>query len=79
MGSLSVEISTDNGTNWNQLDASGNIVIDTPILTGQQQSNSTSSWLQQSINLNAYGGQFIKLRYRYNRINIYQRHGDRPA
>lgn len=63
MGSLSVEISTDNGTNWNQLDASGNIVIDTPILTGQQQSNNTSSWLQQSINLNAYGGQFIKLRF----------------
>ncbi|PTM09315.1 MAG: hypothetical protein DA407_06090, partial [Bacteroidetes bacterium] len=63
MGSLSVEISTDNGSNWNQLDASGNTVTNTPILNGQQQGSNAASWLQQNIDLNAYSGLFIKLRF----------------
>ena len=63
MGTLSVEISTDNGGNWNQLDASGNTVINTPILIGPQQGSDSASWLQQIINLNNYSGQFIKLRF----------------
>ena len=63
MGSLSVDLSIDNGTTWNQLDASGNTVINTPILSGQQQTSNAAAWLQQTINLNAYSGQVIKLRF----------------
>ena len=63
IGSISVEVSTDNGTTWNQLDAAGNVVTNTPILSGQQQTNQTDPWLQQTINLSNYDGQVIKLRF----------------
>ncbi|MGY0392708.1 M14 family zinc carboxypeptidase [Bizionia sp. KMM 8389] len=62
MGSLSVEISLDNGTTWNQLDAAGNTVIDTPILDGEQQNYESAPWLEQTINLSSYDNQIFKLR-----------------
>ncbi|MCX7549862.1 M14 family zinc carboxypeptidase, partial [Xanthomarina sp. F2636L] len=63
IGTISVEVSLDNGIIWNQLDASGNTVTNTPILTGQQQTNQGSPWLKQTINLSNYDGQVIKLRF----------------
>ncbi|UPS91418.1 M14 family zinc carboxypeptidase [Bizionia sp. M204] len=63
MGTISVEVSLDNGIIWNQLNAAGNTVTNTPILIGQQQTNQGSPWLQQTINLSNYDGQVIKLRF----------------
>ncbi|WP_417214233.1 M14 family zinc carboxypeptidase, partial [Bizionia sp.] len=63
MGTISVEVSLDNGIIWNQLNAAGNTVTNTPILIGQQQTNQGSPWLQETINLSNYDGQVIKLRF----------------
>ncbi|WP_290700086.1 M14 family zinc carboxypeptidase, partial [Lacinutrix sp.] len=63
IGSISVDVSIDNGTSWSQLDAAGNIVTNTPILSGLQQTTQANPWLQQSINLSNYDGQVIKLRF----------------
>ncbi|WP_298500378.1 M14 family zinc carboxypeptidase, partial [uncultured Algibacter sp.] len=63
MGTLSVDISTDSGVSWNQLDAFGNTVINTPILSGQQQGSNAAAWLQQNIDLSNYDGQTFILRF----------------
>ncbi len=53
MGTLSVEVSMDAGGTW------------TPLFsrTGQQHADETSPWLQESINLDAYVGNTINLRF----------------
>ncbi len=63
VGSISVDVSIDNGSSWSQLNAAGNIVTNSPILSGQQQTNQTDPWLQQSIDLGNYSNQVIKLRF----------------
>ncbi|MCC1485605.1 hypothetical protein, partial [Winogradskyella immobilis] len=63
MGDLSVDVSTDNGATWQQLNADGNIVTDTPILSGQQQTGQAQAWSLQNIDLSNYNDQVIQLRF----------------
>ncbi|MBR9915586.1 MAG: hypothetical protein GYB32_12300, partial [Algicola sp.] len=53
MGDLSLEVSTDNGNNWNNL---------TTISGGQQTANG-DPWLIENVPLNLFDGQVIKLRF----------------
>ncbi|WP_188407908.1 M14 family zinc carboxypeptidase, partial [Hyunsoonleella pacifica] len=53
MGDLRVEVSSDNGGNW---------TIENTI-SGQQQTAQGNPWLQQTIDLSAYDGQIIKIRF----------------
>jgi len=52
-GSLELEISTDNGTNWENL-----FYID-----GEQHTSETSPWTNQKISLNNYVGNAVQLRF----------------
>ncbi len=54
MGTLKVQVSTNNGTSWADIGWTR---------TGQQNSPSTSPWLAATINLTAYAGLTIKLRF----------------
>ena len=54
MGTLEVEISQDFGVNWTSINT----------LNGQQQVNQTDPWLERNIDLSAYNGQIIKLRFK---------------
>ncbi|WP_298556711.1 M14 family zinc carboxypeptidase, partial [uncultured Algibacter sp.] len=53
MGDLSVDVSIDYGTNWTTLNT----------ISGEQQTAQADPWLQQNIDLSAYDGQIIKLRF----------------
>jgi len=51
-GSLQLDVSTDNGATW----------ITQTSLVGQQQGSSEAAWLSRTVNLNAFTGEFIRLR-----------------
>ncbi len=51
-GSLRLDVSTDNGVTWSTQTS----------LVGQQQGSSGAPWLSRTVNLNAFTGQFIRLR-----------------
>ena len=53
MGNLNLDISLDNGTNWNNLYS----------LIGPQQNANSDAWIQQIVDLSIYDGQTIKLRF----------------
>jgi len=53
MGNLNTDISLDNGNNWTTLNT----------ISGQQQTSNEAAWLQRTINLSAYDGLSIKLRF----------------
>ncbi|WP_345170446.1 M14 family zinc carboxypeptidase, partial [Algibacter aquimarinus] len=53
MGDLLLEVSTNNGNSW--------ITVNT--ISGQQQTTQTSPWLQTTVDLSAYDGQTIKIRF----------------
>lgn len=53
-GTLQLEISTDAGTNWNSLF----------VQSGQQHSDETSPWTHQEVDLSAYEGNRVQLRFR---------------
>jgi carboxypeptidase T len=59
---VQIQISTDNGTNWQPLCGKytdyGNYTINEPIYSGVK-----TGWVQETINLNDYLGQYIKLQF----------------
>jgi PKD repeat protein len=55
IGSLNVEVST--GGAWTTVNT----------ITGQQQTSQTASWLKQTVSLQSYAGDTIRLRFRANR------------
>ena len=62
MGTLLVEISTDNGSSWSNLTS----------INGQQQTGNGDAWLERIINLDLYAGQTIKLRFQGQTGNNYR-------
>ncbi|WP_418603154.1 M14 family zinc carboxypeptidase, partial [Hwangdonia sp.] len=62
MGSLELEVSIDNGSNW----------INLATISGQQQGSNGAAWLQHTESLSAYDGQVIKLRFVGNTGSTYQ-------
>ncbi len=53
IGNLSVEVSDDSGDNWSVLQ----------VISGQQQTSGSAPWIHSSLNLNAYIGDVISVRF----------------
>jgi len=53
IGDLSIEVSNDSGTSWTVLQ----------IISGQQQTSGSAPWITSSLNLNAYIGSMVNVRF----------------